>query len=335
MKRTNCVKLSCSALLFSTLSIAHQVPAAPNIIGEVRIQGGNGNACSIIGVGEGTAVYGIDCENDKSQIIFDKVPSMSRIILSARDCSKSTTDQDWWVALQATRRETSSSELSVAGVVNKASSLKPGETAYVYPNIKIVEAKVKSPGGQARCVALSLPNEAPPKNGFVFEPDPIKSASRVDPADWHGRCDRGAMINLYSKGRENFDFQCSGPIEAKDGKAYVPDTYKTIYFTTDDKPVRCPSNMAVMDLLFTREGGTRIPSHIECASFKNPETGKILKLVENDFSQRMVEHNGHNLICEGKSQMGNLVSQPDNLITGIDRTGSGKQLICSTMAYPD
>lgn len=330
MIQETCLKIKTCVFLFAYFGASITVQAA-TVTGVIRIEDATGKNCSILATGESTTTYSLDCDNNRSQITFDAVPSTSKVLISPGDCSRSLEDQDWWVELEALNKSTSSTPLSIRAIVDSAQAMQPGQSNYAAPYIKITNAEVSNPSGQARCVAITLPSLGRPDSGFKFNPNPTQGSKRTN-HDYHGRCKNGAMINLYSFEAEKFNFQCGGPIIGNDGVEYQPDNYQTIYFTIDSPPAKCPANMAVIDLLLSREGSTRQKSHIECASFKNKTTGKTLKLTENDYAQRKIENDGHNLICEENTQLGRLVSQPNNLITGIDRSSSTKQLVCSTMS---
>lgn len=327
-------KFHCSLHFPILLSLALLNSAqAATVSGTVKVRGNDAQTdCSISANGEGTTVYGFDCSNDKSRIVLDKVPSTSKILISERDCSKSTSGQGWWVELQATNRLTSSLPLSIKAIVDEAGALQPGADDFVAPGVRILDKGVSSPSGQARCVALTLPTLDPSTRSIAFNPEPTRGTTPGHYSNL-GRCGSGAMTSLYSIRKEDFSFQCSGPIRDDQGLEYVPDQSTTIEFNIKSAPIRCPANMAITEMMLTMESLTPEKSHISCRSFK-AKTGKTLALTENSYQQRKVDHNGHNVICEGQSNIGSVISQPANLITGFDMDSSGKTLTCSTMSLP-
>ncbi|MBA1287306.1 hypothetical protein [Pseudomonas japonica] len=322
---TNC--LFASYAVVAAAQSAGQAPSAVELSASVHLYNSQNQDCPILVEKAGHSAFNRACDYSPTSVLVEQMPSQSTLLLTESDCTESTERSKWWIKLQATARSTSTEQLPMQNILTAAAAwvANPSNDTYVAPNLKIVGAGVKDAATpRIDCALVQLP-VVEPKDMLYTSPRAWKPYSE----DTNAQCGDGVLLAAFFRRPTGFEYQCADLLGA-DNKPFVAYDSSTVQMNVKDTPMHCPAGKVVTGMQMREEFGSAIAT-LNCSRLKNASGTLQLNVADTRESNRWVDTNQHNSICERPNMRGPtfLLSSPNRFLTGLDLASHETMWFCS------
>lgn len=227
-----------------------------------------------------------ECGSSFNEVIITSLPSTGTLLLTSNDCTKTVSDQNWWVKVQATALVTSSKKMSMSGLLAETQKwLEDPRHQYAAPNLKIVGREIKrlTDDNSIGCAIIS-PAVRVQDDAVKVKFTPRKDSINVSPSSSLGTCDNQIMAGVLTIPLFPFRYQC---VTLSDGKSdYELFHFTNVIFLSAETAKYCPENQVVVGYaaMWSNSDADRLYI-LSCASVRKPSTGQVLKISSTKVDQ--------------------------------------------------